>query len=115
MRRRRLLLAGMLAMVCLVAASARAVNPISSVNFYTDGEYPYKMTWAPIEDCGGCVEVCVGKLVPRSLGAFPMECTTVGATEAAANSAAKLQACFLHTEDSVKLECISAIAGYPNK
>jgi hypothetical protein len=112
--RRRLLLAGMLAMVCLVAASARAVNPISSVNFYTDGEYPYKMTWAPIEDCGGCVEVCVGKLVPRSLEeAFPMECTTVGATEAAANSAAKLQAnleqCFLHTEDSVKLECISAI------
>ena len=64
----------MLEMVCLVAASARAVNPISSVNFYTDG---------------GCVEVCVGKLVPRSLEAFPMKCTTV---DPAANSAAKLQA-----------------------
>jgi hypothetical protein len=87
--RRPLLVAGMLAMVCLVAASARAVNPISSVNFYTDGEYPYKMTWAPMEDCGGCVEVCVGQLVPRSLEEFSMKCTTVGP---AANSAAKLQA-----------------------
>lgn len=68
-------------MIFLVAASARTGNPISSVNVYIDGVYPSKMTWAPIEDCGGCVKVCVGQLVPRSLEASAMKCTAVEATE----------------------------------
>ena len=93
--------------MCLIRGS----NPL----YYTDGVYPYKMTWTAGEDCGGCVEVCVGRIVPRHLEAYAMVCRTVGPGPGIQLKTeddkfrGNIERCLERTPDSAKVECIGAV------